>query len=92
MKLSELEALARAATPGEWKHGPGSTMISTRPVPDAQNCSGFSLVCRSGIGVHSRDAAFIVAANPQTILKLCQLLRDACDHDDAWLEANGIEP
>lgn len=69
-RLAELKALAEKATPGPWKHGPGSQMVSTRPVPDVQNCSGFSLVCRSGLGSHARDAEFIAALDPQTVLAL----------------------
>lgn len=72
MNLSELEQLAKAATPGPWAIGDDSN--------DAVWCvmSGRDCVatCSTETGLHIADATFIAAANPETILRLIELLRD----------------
>lgn len=65
MKLSELERLAREATPGPWDHFKGffvSDMLHDIQIADCEVTT---------------DAAFIAAANPQTILRMIEVIKAA---------------
>jgi hypothetical protein len=73
--LDELEAKAKAATPGDW--------TANRCVVETVTVSGaYRTVaeCRSDLlieeGVTLSDAAFIAAANPAVVLELVSQLRD----------------
>ena len=83
----ELERLARAATPGPWsvheQRPSASTSISGTFIhagPDHADDTGFSLVARTytrdGLEERERNAAFIAAANPATILSLLSANRE----------------
>ena len=71
--LNELEALAKAATPGPW-HSPGigeihnekCVVIASIDFPHEHN---------ENEGGTQQDADFIAAANPQVILQLIALIR-----------------
>jgi hypothetical protein len=78
MNIKELEKLARAATPGEWSH--------SRQIGEPLHCSLAQVWSNHGISLawiesthnpeeSSNTAAYIAAANPQTVLKLCEVIR-----------------
>lgn len=68
MKLSELEKLAKEATPGPWSYnewsGPdyGSTIYSVTGI-----CTNIN---------RKINADFITAANPETVLTICATFRE----------------
>ena len=62
LDLGELEKLAESATPGEWSCGRDPSHFDA---PELVKADGAFYV-----GVKMEDAAFIAAANPQTILAL----------------------
>jgi len=62
MTITELEALARAATPGEWS----ATSIFNV-------WSQSHLICSTD---DSDDSQYIAAANSATMLKLCEIIRE----------------
>ncbi len=64
-KLDELEALAKAATPGPWRNSEERPLLCvTVGIPaDSPRWNG------------RNDAAFIAAANPATVLDLIELIR-----------------
>ena len=71
--LEDLERLAKAATPGEWLNAyPNACKLT--PMPDHVWTSEKELIAKDLI---LEDAAFIASASPQTILKLCGMLRSA---------------
>lgn len=87
-EIERLEGLARAATPGEWRvegrsirHGKGVGYILSHGENDVRDGpSGYvgRLEPMFSVGdVLEANAAFIAAANPQTILSLTQALRES---------------
>ena len=79
-ELSRLESLAKAATPGPWRYD-GEPTISVYVVPE----KGWP-ICQIPIGAgewHAprethqgrKDAAFIAALNPSTVLRLIAMAR-----------------
>lgn len=94
--LEELERLSEAATPGPWeawqynaaflgKGGQGIvTRISTRPLdPDDDEV----IKVADSPDITASDAAYIVAANPQTVQRLVKMVklsasRLECPYDD----------
>ena len=85
---SELERLAKDATPGPWgvheqRPSPSASVSGTfvHAGPDEADDTGFSLVARTytrdGLEERQHNAAFIAAANPATILKLIASARSA---------------
>ena len=74
-KLSDLEKLPEAATPGSWEYR--ATEWGNYLTAD-----GFSAVCQSALS-RDKDMHFITAANPATILalvKLCRLQHELLEH------------
>jgi hypothetical protein len=75
MNLNELEALAKAATPGPWMHNDYFSVVQTH-----SNEVSLSAVCRKGNSDEPEATlAFIAAANPETILALITLVREMAD-------------
>ena len=72
MNLSELEALAKAATPGPWETNKEDIISNVMEVI-ANN--GYVSVCDAD----PYDALFIAHANPQTILQMIALIRQIGD-------------
>jgi hypothetical protein len=70
--INKLEKLARAATPGDWK---ASDAGNVRTNVDSKRDTFF--ICSAGGDID--DAAYIAAANPQTVLKLCEVIRTLRD-------------
>jgi hypothetical protein len=62
---AELEALAKAATPGKWR-----AWFTRRRSPEIYTDPCGAMNDRIGSTLRKNDAAFIAAANPATILKL----------------------
>ncbi len=83
ISLTELEALAKAATPGPWRHDKQEE--SLRPW-DAKVVSDGGDICTTHKHTGEKaamywevthpDAAFIAEANPETILTLVSLVRE----------------
>jgi hypothetical protein len=71
MKLTELEALAKAATPGPWEKRANGVVISMA-MPDEKCIVFWDDDGRNRVN----DYPFIAAANPETILALCTLVRE----------------
>jgi hypothetical protein len=95
--LEELKRIAEAATPGNWGYsydGSGDFSINT----DAFEHTGDRCIASlwrsytdSGKLYKDGDAAFIAAANPQTVLSLIdriERLRSALDLAQDWMAAN----
>lgn len=86
-ELNELEALARAATPGPWDKESSfwnsSFSRCTEYPPFTVKAKGFDVAfC---YGKHcTEDAAYIAAANPAVVLKLIAELRQAKAERD-WI-------
>jgi hypothetical protein len=79
-KLSNLETLARAATPGEWKltvhTGHGRDNFHAKYGDWTISAGGKSVVAtEDGIG-SEHDVRYIAAANPETVLELCEIIRE----------------
>lgn len=77
--LADLEARAKAATPGPWKIGACLDMGTVR-----QRDGSILADCRltTDDGIH--NAAFISSANPATVLRLVAMVRwlaEGCDCD-----------
>jgi hypothetical protein len=89
-KLDEIEALAKAATPGPWQR----LLSDDSLFVEAQNDHACANVCRvtpviPGSGLswrqrdmanpsrHEADAVFIAAANPATVLAMVEVIRAA---------------
>ncbi len=96
MNLSDLERLAKAATPGPWRWDPGDcSMGSVRE--DHWETVLFADLDRELIGdgdllvagaahggsprviIDDKDAAFIAACDPSTVLKLIVVVRSAAE-------------
>jgi hypothetical protein len=80
VSLSELELVARAATPGPWVTPAHQLSIHEQKEP----CTAVAFVMtKSGCCEnHAANAAYIAAANPETILKLIAVARAAKDAYD----------
>lgn len=102
MTPAELLALARAATPGPWRHNPAATRHEPvwRIEYTAKGMNrGASFVIANMEGTEGNDIAnarFIAAANPATVIALCERiaaleagLREACD---GWAIDAGDDP
>lgn len=79
-ELSALEAAAKAATPGPWRH-PGRALVVSRMSEDEP------LVCdciSEQFAQAPKNAAFIAAANPAAILELIAEMRQTRRERD-WL-------
>lgn len=96
MKLSELEKLAKEATPGPWSYnewsGPdyGSTIYSVTGI-----CTNIN---------RKINADFITAANPETVLTICATFREMLEalqqatnqlrhdspNDEVWKQARAV--
>ena len=76
-KLSELETLARAATPGEWeKRKWGGREWPEKRISVASGNTAIVISPRYAKEQQvENDAAYIAAANPATILALCEIIR-----------------
>lgn len=83
--MNELERLAKAATPGPWEWDSPTDVLDDDlgrfNSPAGEICSfgvaGPSYDCVCGSPPADADAAFIVAANPQAVLALIQMVRSA---------------
>lgn len=78
-KLDELEAAAKVATPGNWYACSVSSSSTERQLVRSRDSYANYAVCEAwgGSGPNVKDAEFIAAANPATILNLTQALRIA---------------
>jgi hypothetical protein len=76
MDIKELEALARAATPGEWekRNWPGLEWPQCR-ISVASGDTAIVISPRYAQEQVEHDTAYIAAANPQTVLKLIEVIR-----------------
>lgn len=74
--LDQLEAMAKAATPGPWRTGECGNvdcwcrLVLAPSASDEENC-----VVPSG-SIEARDAAFVSAANPAVVLELITQIRE----------------
>jgi hypothetical protein len=81
VKITELEALAKAATPGPWETVTGRTAVG-RPFAvvvsnNVEICDEPSVdVPLSNKAFLDGNAYYIAAANPETILSMISLLRE----------------
>lgn len=64
-RLDELERLARKATPGPWRENKGTVHWRVRGPSDE-----FIMECGFGTKCVEADAAYIAAADPQTMLEM----------------------
>lgn|SRR3990167_412659 len=74
LDLDQLERLAKAATPGPWKHEPGRHLI------DVTSADSSELICRCSSyppPVMASNALFIAACSPDVILALVARVREA---------------
>lgn len=85
-ELSELEHLAKSATPGVWYRGnndSGNPQGEMSVWPDSNMIGGVIAKCGwqmpwdGWFEQPAKDAAFIAAANPETILRMIHALRQA---------------
>lgn len=94
MNIKELERVARAATPGVWQwvgrslEGQDERGYWVADIMDPKvSCGAY---CQGGsvdLNIADNNAAFIAAANPQTILALIERLRfaeEVVDEITAW--------
>ena len=79
--LDELERLAQEATPGPWEMGKSSIMcrscLHLRGCYNIYQEADCTDVTHPQAGLDQQDAAYIAAANPQTVLALIKRLREA---------------
>jgi hypothetical protein len=75
-KLSTLETLARAATPGRWERRKwlGDEWPEKR-ISVASGMTSIVISPRYAQEQAEHDAAYIAAANPAAVLKLCEIIR-----------------
>jgi len=81
IKLSELRRLAEEATPGEWKwawrkddeYTPGSVFSEV----NRGHAYAVAMCPRYGKSTFAKDAPFIAAANPATLLRLLEIAEHA---------------
>ena len=71
--IEELEVLAKAAQPGPWSVDSDADYRDAAPYICSARL-GYTVVSRDGV-MEDDDAAFIAAANPQTVLALLAELR-----------------
>jgi hypothetical protein len=71
MNLDNLEALAKAATPGPWRYT-ANGIIGSDAMPDEQ----FIVLWDDDGRNRFNDYPFIAASNPETILALIDLVRE----------------
>ena len=83
MDIKELEALARAATPGEWEYDGDVWFYDKENETPWLLSESYDPVSKGGMDCSEADAAYIAAANPQTVLKLIEVIRV----QQVWLEA-----
>jgi hypothetical protein len=69
MNLTELEALAKLATPGQWDTNPDGVLGYELEVTANNHYVG---ICEAA----PYDALYIAAANPDTIIKMIELIRE----------------
>jgi len=87
-ELDALEAAAKAATPGPWEEVKGNwsfdilTRKATSKITALYDCSDLSVPRAEEMT--QKNAAFIAAANPATVLELIAALRQAKAERD-WL-------
>ena len=77
MNLTELEALAKLATPGPWDTNPDGVLGYELEVTANNHYVG---ICEAA----PYDALYIAAANPDTILKMIELIREMFDALDNY--------
>lgn len=83
-ELAALKALADAATPGPWDCGRDPSHYDA---PEITKADGAFYV-----GVKMEDAAFIAAANPQTILALlAKIKKQESEIERAWKRVEVLE-
>lgn len=86
--LDEMEATAKNATPGPWRWHSDDTLISDSIkawiilTSSSHNRTPFIAEsvpggCINRLDVNGPNAKFIIAANPENILKLCAMVREA---------------
>lgn len=86
MNIDELEKLAKAATPGRWRKDRGDSRIWLEGYWGDQDVY-FIQPSYSGKAEYRglQDSDFIASANPDTVLKLCAVVRAA---KKSWLNAH----
>ena len=80
MNINELEKLAKAATPGPWRqseHEHLKDCIMTHGSNPVIYCDEVPIMALE-------DAAYVAAANPQTILAMIELMREMFDALDNY--------
>jgi hypothetical protein len=91
--MTDLRALAEAATPGPWFYDSYSRVFSTLLVQaDDDNCEVASVPPAAGDTAHGRhaaDAAYIAAVYPDVVLRLLDVVDAAREiqptrYDDQW--------
>lgn len=88
MTLSDLERLAREATPGPWKHYPWSIGGEGVDIPPRVDlASGRTVSFVGPVSARNEDAAFIAALDPDTVLALLRVVQAAV----AWRHEHDTE-
>ncbi len=80
MNLTELKALAKLATPGPWDTNPDGVLGYELEVTANNHYVG---ICEAA----PYDALYIAASNPDTILKMCELIKEM---EDALRMSNNL--
>lgn len=102
LDLDRLEALARAATPGEWKAMPHGRVVGG-PLRHYVNGSAKAQIASFGVTFHEQapedeperqqaNADFAAAANPEQVLALIALARRAQPEGEATQTACTVPP
>lgn len=92
--LDQLEALAKAATPGPWNPSPGRSLVVSRiDISEPVICNCLS----EQFAQAPKDAAFISAVGPDVVLELIEELRAKNElleevFDDCGGKINGACP
>ena len=73
--LDKLEELAKAATPGPWMTPDHALIVHQKHAPCPAVC--FVMTKSGACENHAHNAAYIAAANPETILRLVRVARAA---------------
>lgn len=75
--INELEALAKAATPAPWEVDAGNNVVTAMELPTRDHGPMRHQVCEGQLNPQgNKDAEFIAALNPATVLRLLAMLRE----------------
>jgi hypothetical protein len=98
MSLDELEKLAKAATPGPWvwekrREKERANVQYVEPYSDGSGFCQYDLISRDS-GVYGPDVPtceYIIACNPETVLKLIAVARAADEYSTGIITNNKHE-